>query len=145
MCMNTQRSCRCGRNSAHMVYRDNLLSPSILVNLYCPECRARAVWDGRTMVEDCGWVLEYDLDAAQALMDQRNLGQKATPEFILDEGYLSWQGLSPHDREMNHKLHRELEPLINQDLNLYLKSLKSRWLEHVASLKAAGWRKAQRA
>ncbi len=145
MCMNTQRTCQCGQGSAFMVYRDNVLSPEVLLNLYCPACRGEARWDAGTMVEDCGWVLEYDLDAAQALMDQRRLGLEATPEFIFDEGYLSWQGLSPVDHEMNHRLHRELEPLIQADLNLYLKSLKERWQEHVVELKAAGWRKAQRA
>ena len=42
-------------------------------------------------------------------------------------------------------LHRRLAPLIEQDMSLYLQSMKSEWLQHVAELKAAGWRKAQAA
>jgi hypothetical protein len=36
-----------------------------------------------------------------------------------------------------------LAPLIEQDLTLYLKTLKEEWVAHAAELKAAGWRKAQ--
>jgi hypothetical protein len=68
---------------------------------------------------------------------------RATPAFIFDEGYLSWQGLAPGDQEVNTRLHQRLAPLIEQDLALYLKSLRSEWVAHVARLKAAGWRKAQ--
>jgi hypothetical protein len=34
-------------------------------------------------------------------------------------------------------------PLGQQDPALYLESLRTEWLAHVAALKAAGWRKAQ--
>jgi len=102
-----------------------------------------AIWDERTMLRDCGWILEYDLPGAQALLDQRKIQDPATPKFLFDEGYLSWQGLSPGDLEVNAALHRQLAPLIEQDLARYLESLKREWLKHVAELKAAGWRKAQ--
>jgi hypothetical protein len=145
MCRNESRVCRCGRNSAFLLFRDNLLFPEILVNLYCPQCQGQAAWDGASMLRDCGWVLEYDIPGAQALLRQQGIKTPATPEFIFDEGYLSWQGLSPVDLEINAELHRQLAPLIEADLPLYLQSLKSEWLRHVAELKAAGWRKARAA
>ena len=70
-------------------------------------------------------------------------GQRPTPEFLFDEGYLSWQGLAPGDEDVNARLHRRLEPLVRQDYALYLKTLKTEWIAHVAGLKTAGWRKAQ--
>ena len=143
MCMNQRRFCVCGHNSAFLLFRDNLLPPEILLNLYCPRCRHQAAWDETAMLEDCGWVLEYDVERAQTYFDLRGLKKRATPEFLFDEGYLSWQGLAPGDHEVNARLHRSLAPLIEQDLNLYLKSLKAEWTAHVAGLKAAGWRKAQ--
>ena len=143
MCRNESRFCRCGRNSAALLFRDNLLFPEILLNLYCPQCQDQAVWDGTSMLRDCGWILEYDISGAQALLQQGGIKGKVTPEFIFDEGYLSWQGLSPRDHEVNAQLHRRLAPLIERDLPSYLQSLKSEWLRHVAELKAAGWRKAQ--
>ena len=98
MCMNERRFCECGRNSAFLSFRDNLLPPEILLNLYCPQCRHEAAWDETAMLEDCGWVLEYDVDRAQAYFDLRGIRQRATPEFLFDEGYLSWQGLAPGRR-----------------------------------------------
>ncbi len=145
MCLSQQRFCECGRNFAFLLFRDNLLGPEVLAHLYCPECRGQAPWDGARMLADCGWVLEFDLQRAQALFDVRGVRLPATPEQIFDEGYLTWQGFSPGDHEVNTRLHQRLAPLIEQDLPLYLKSLKEQWLEHVARLKAAGWRKAQRA
>jgi len=95
------------------------------------------------MLQDCGWVLAYDLERAQAFFALRGIKSRATPEFIFDEGYLSWQGLAPGDQEINTRLHQRLAPLIEQDLARYIKSLRTEWLDHVAQLKAAGWRKAQ--
>jgi hypothetical protein len=142
MCMNLRRFCSCGRNSAYLSCRDNLLPAEILVNLFCPECRPDCVQDD-AMLDDCGWVLEYDVDRAQGYFDVRGIRSRATPAFIFDAGYLSWQGLAPGDQEVNTRLHQRLAPLIEQDLALYLKSLRSDWVAHVARLKAAGWRKAQ--
>ena len=143
MCLNQRRYCRCGRHSAFLIFRDNLLPPEILVNLYCPECRARAEWDTATMLEDCGWVLEYDVDRARSYLNLRGVRGEATPQFLFDQGYLSWQGLAPGDEEVNRRLHQRLAPLIEPDLAGYLKALKEEWSAHVARLKAAGWRKAQ--
>jgi len=143
MCMNERRFCECRSNSVFLSFRDNLLPPEILLNLYCPQCRHEAAWDETTMLEDCGWVLEYDVDRAQAYFDLRGLRPRATPGLLFDAGYLSWQGLAPGDEEVNAGLHRRLEPLVRQDYPLYLKTLKTEWTAHVAGLKAAGWRKAQ--
>jgi hypothetical protein len=95
------------------------------------------------MLQDCGWVLEYDVERAQAFFALRGIKRPATPAFIFDEGYLSWQGLAPGEQEINTRLHQRLAPLIEKDLSLYLKSLRTEWVAHVAQLKAAGWRKAQ--
>jgi hypothetical protein len=140
--MNLRRFCSCGRNSAHLSCRDNLLPAEILTNLFCPACRPGRI-EADTMLQDCGWVLEYDVERAQAFLTLRGIKGRATPGFIFDEGYLSWQGLAPGDQEVNARLHQRLAPLIDQDMALYLKTLRSEWVAHVAQLKAAGWRKAQ--
>jgi hypothetical protein len=141
--MNQRRYCQCGHNWAVLIFRDNLLPPEVLLHLYCPECRGQARWDGATMLEDCGWVLEYDVDRAQNYFNLRGVKGPATPEFLFDQGYLSWQGLAPGDEEENRRLHQRLAPLIETDLARYLQTLKEEWVAHVAALKAAGWRKAQ--
>lgn len=143
MCLNERRFCHCGRNSAFLQFRDNLLPGEILLNLFCPECRQEAHWDEETMLADCGWILEFDVERAQAFFNLRGVRGEATPAFIFDQGYLSWQGFAPGDGEVNRELHRRLEPLAQKDMALYLKTLREEWLTHVATLKAQGWRKAQ--
>jgi len=145
MCMMESRRCVCGSKMAHLNFRDNLLSPEILINLYCPQCSPRADFDPRTMVADCGWVMEYDMEGAQAMFIKRNVGRDLTPEIIFDEGYLTWQGFSPGDHEIRAELHQKLAPLIEEDMKQFLESLKTEWLAHVERLKAAGWRRAQQA
>ncbi len=145
MCMMESRRCICGSKAAHLNFRDNLLSPEILVNLYCPLCSPRADFDPETMVADCGWIMEYDMEGAQAIFIKRNLSRDLTPEIIFDEGYLTWQGFSPADHEIRAELHQKLAPLIQEDMKKFLESLKTEWLAHVERLKAAGWRRAQQA
>ncbi|MBM4285561.1 MAG: hypothetical protein FJ128_09975 [Deltaproteobacteria bacterium] len=143
MCLQLSRTCSCGRHSAFLNFRDNLLPPEMLLGLYCPECRRRADFSENT-VEDCGWVLEYDLEGARAILAQRGVRGEVTAAFLLEEGYLSWQGLSPGDHAVNAELHHRLAPLVDQDMKQYLQCLKEEWLAYVARLKAEGWRKAQR-
>jgi hypothetical protein len=145
MCMMESRRCVCGSKMAHLNFRDNLLTPEILVNLYCPLCSPQANFDHETMVADCGWIMEYDMEGAQAVFIKRNLSPELTPEIIFDEGYLTWQGFSPGDHEIRAELHQKLAPLIQEDMKQFLESLKTEWLAHVERLKAAGWRRAQQA
>jgi hypothetical protein len=143
--MMESRLCFCGRQAAYLNFRDNLLPPEILVTLFCPECSLQADFDPETMVADCGWVMEYDMEGAQTFFSKRGLSLALTPGIIFDEGYLTWQGFSPGDHEIRAELHQRLAPLIQQDMNLYLQTLKTEWLAHVDRLKAAGWRRAQQA
>ena len=66
MCLNLHRFCSCGRNSAYLSCRDNLWPGEILVNLFSPECRPGSIAD-RTMLQDCGWVLDIPWTRARAL------------------------------------------------------------------------------
>ena len=145
MCMMETRRCVCGKEAAHLNFRDNLLTPEILVNLYCPLCSPRANFDPETMVADCGWVMEYDMEGAQAIFSKRNQNRDLTPEIIFDESYLTWQGFSPGDHEIRSELHQKLAPLIKEDMKQFLESLKTEWLAHVERLKTAGWRRARQA
>jgi hypothetical protein len=145
MCLQQSRACLCGRRMAYLSFRDNVLTPEILRTLYCPECSSQAEWDAACMVADCGWILEYDMSGARFFMNQRGLNTEVSPDLLFDEGYLTWQGFSPLDHEVNSELHQRLAPLTQYNMQEYLQSLKSEWLAHVAALKAAGWRKAQHA
>ena len=95
MCMMESRRCCCGPKMAYLNFRNNLLTPEILVSLYCPDCAPNADFDPLAMVADCGWIMEYDMEGARAFFVKENLDSAVTPELIFDEGYLTWQGFSP--------------------------------------------------
>ena len=118
MCFQQLRACHCGRNAAYLGFRDNVLVPEILVNLFCPECRSQVPGLAENMIEDGGWVLEYDLPGAQVFFNRRGLPNPAKADFIFDEGYLSWQGLTPGDQAFNNDLHHRLAHLAQEDLPL---------------------------
>jgi hypothetical protein len=97
MCLNLRHFFSCRHNSAYLSCRDNLLPGEILINLFCPQCRPEQVVEDN-MLQDCGWVLEYDVERARAFFALQEIKSPATPAFIFDEGYLSWQGLAPEDQ-----------------------------------------------
>lgn len=143
MCLSIRRLCACGKQEANFMHRDNILPEGILVNLYCPECRHLAVWNPETMTEDCGWILEYDVEGARFFFWDKSMVDDVTPDFIFDQGYCSWNGLTPQDLAERTRLHAELAPLLQQDRLTYINALKGTMLRHVQELKDAGWRKAQ--
>lgn len=145
MCFMESRRCACGQRLAYLNFRDNILPPEILVNLYCPECSPQVNFDPESMVSDCGWVMEYDMEGAQIFFLRRGLNRTLSPEMIFDEGYLTWQGFSPLDHEVRVELHQRLAPLLQADMKQFLESLKTEWLAHVEQLKAEGWRRARQA
>ena len=93
------------------VYASGYILPeAILVNLYCPECRSQAAWDGETMTDDGGWILEYDMDGAKFLFWEKGLVNEVTPDFLFDEGYCSWNGMTPQDLAERTRLHAAWRP-----------------------------------
>ena len=144
MCLHQKLSCICGRNEAYLFHRDNILPETFVINLYCPECHGRVNRDDSTMIEDRGWRIEYDIEAARFYLGLRGVRDSVTPEFIFDQDYCSWYGMSPRDLEENARVHQELSPLKNRDKLSFFNELKKRRLEYFSELKKAGWRKAQK-
>lgn len=144
MCLHQKRPCECGREEAYIFHRDSILPEEVLVHLYCPRCSASAQWDDRCMVKDCGWILEYDMEAARFYLARRLGRSDYSPNEIFDEDYCSWYGLTPKDLEASARLHEELEPLKRSDLREYIHQITRRRQEQALALKIEGWRKASR-
>lgn len=144
MCMHQKLSCMCGKNLAYLFHRDDILPEEVVMNLYCPECRSNVAWDRATMIGDLGWIIEYDMDAASFYLQAKGLNDVITPDFIFDNDYCSWYGMSPRDLDENTRVHEELLPLQKKDKLLYFNELKQRRLAHFEELKNAGWRKARK-
>jgi hypothetical protein len=138
-------SCACGKKQAWLFHRDDVLPEAVVANLYCPDCAKTVPWDGNRMIDDLGWWIEYDMEAARFYLTHRGIEADVTPEFIFDQEYCSWYGLSPLDLEENQRLHAELSSLKTADpLNFY-QALKRNRMATVEQLKRTGWRKARKA
>lgn len=97
MCMDVRKKCECGKNLIQFHLRDNILLPEVITNLYCPECHGPEIFDSASMLNDNGWIIEYDMVMAQMTVVQKIMVdiESVTPEFIFDRGYASWQEMYP--------------------------------------------------
>ncbi len=145
MCTNLVVSCNCGKEKANIMNKNNILSPHVIRNLYCPECSGDVKFDSETMINDNGWILEYNMPLIEATFVRLNVNeQEITPEIIFDGGYCSWNGLTPKELDEGRKQREAILKLAKVDMKAYLEKLKNWGNQRMEELKKQGWRKAQR-
>lgn len=142
MCMTHERRCACGAAAASFHFRDNLFSEQVVEELYCPSCSKGVTVDPSRMMSDNGWIISYRMDAAR--LEGRGLQRPLTPEFLFDEGYCTWRGLTPDDHIDSLRERQALGALARTDPAEYIRKLKDWAAERVKRLSDEGWRKAQK-
>lgn len=147
MCMAVFKKCECGSRSVQFHLRDNVLPPEVLTRLFCPDCPGGQGFDAASMVNDNGWIIEYDMVLAtmqllQVRMVDREMVQ---PGYIFDQGYATWLETYPGEREDIREARERLIALKGSNQQRYLQEMISWNIERLAELKAQGWRKAQAA
>lgn len=145
MCLDIRKTCECGKHHVQFHLRDNIMSREVIARLFCPACSAGV--EGRTMLNDNGWVIEYDLELAQFLAAAKLQipPDEVDPAFLFDSGYATWQEMYPGEQQDILADRREIMKLLQKDSREYLQQI-SRWnIARVAEMKVAGWRKAQAA
>ena len=143
MCFHPRRSCECGASEAYLFYKDNLMPEDVLAHLYCPRCAADVAFDPASMLEDGGWIIEFDMELAWVFFRNAGFRDEVTPETIFDGQYCGWYGLSPTDIAENLRMHDELNELKRRrETREFMGRIKEMRLEHVARLKSEGWRRA---
>lgn len=141
MCVEHKKICNCGRSMASLHFRDEILPEEVVDRLYCPSCSPDVSFDNSTMIKDNGWIIKYDMDVAN-FMRQKLPASDATPDFIFDEGYCTWNGVYPTDRADSVKEREELVQLSKINKKKYLEEFKSWGVRRMEQLKLEGWRKA---
>ncbi len=146
MCLHQKVKCVCGKEEAYMFHKDSILPEEVLIEIFCPQCSSDVKVDPSSMLYDAGWVIHYDMDVADYFFKQRGISNvELTPEFIFDNEYCSWYGLSPHDIDENMKLTQELAELRAANLPNYMEVFRNKRVEHVKKLSKQGFRKAKNA
>lgn len=147
MCVAVFKKCECGAKTVQFHLRDNLLSPEVLTRLFCPACPGDHPFEKANMLNDNGWVIEYDMILARSIIIKTKLLEEAqvTPTYIFDQGYCAWLEIYPGEKgDIKEEKDKILE-LQKTDQQLYLKEIISWNINRLATLKTAGWRKAQNA
>lgn len=147
MCMDVRKICECGRHKVQFHLRDNVLLPEVISRLFCPECAGPENFKAESMVNDNGWIIEYDIVLAKMMIAQKMMidVEEIEPGFIFDEGYACWQEMYPGEQEEIKKEKSEIIAILKEDQSRYLAAIQSWNIKRITDLKSKGWRKVQRA
>ncbi len=145
MCMAVTRSCSCG-GQVSLHHTNSVLPEEVVAAVHCPPCSDSVEFDPATMVRDNGWIIEYDMDVATAYLKRCGIDpEKVTPDFVFDEGYSTWNGLTPTDSFDKAMEMHDLLAASGGDKRKYFEDVKTWTKERTSRLAAEGWRKAQAA
>ncbi len=147
MCMEHKYTCKCGQKEVSITYKNELMPHETLVAIYCPQCSKNVAYDQETMVEDNGWILEYDMEVANFSAhklppDHIN---KLSSELLFMEDYCSWRGIYPGDHVDSIKEREAILSLAKTNPTEYLKEIKGWASNRMSRLSKEGWRKAHEA
>ncbi len=142
MCMDHKISCKCGKNSISFNFKDDVLPTEVVNGLYCPECASTVGFDPGTMIDDNGWILDYDMDIARFMAQKIARTEALTPEFIFDEGYCTWRGVYPNDHIDSAREREDLAKLAKTDPRRYFQEMRNWSNQRMERLAREGWRKA---
>ena len=147
MCVEVKKQCECGSKQAQFHMRDNIMSHEVVDRLYCPACSQQTQMNKETMIQDNGWLIEYDIVLARmyGITKLSMSADQMSPEFIFDHGYATWREMYPGETE---DIAGEREQIIarkDENPQKYLEEINFWAVNRVNRLKKAGWRKAQMA
>jgi hypothetical protein len=142
MCVDHSINCSCRKNSASFNFRDEVLPFEVITKLYCPVCSTGTQYDPSTMLADNGWIIGFDMEVSRFLLEKQAPASQVTPEFIFDEGYCTWRGVTPTDHIDSVRERNELLQLAKTDRKRYFEELRTWSNSRMERLARDGWRKA---
>ena len=66
-----------------------------------------------------------------------------TAEWIFDNGYVTWLGITPDDTERRNREREKIQELAQTDVLAYINAMKEWGLEREKRFSEEGWRKIQ--
>lgn len=144
MCMDHSIVCKCGRKEASFNFKNEVMPPEAIEAVYCPLCSEGLTIDVKTMINDNGWVIHYDMEVAGLYRNRLPSGHKErlSPEVLFDEGYVTWRGVYPGDHIDSFSEREAITAMAESDPKKYFDQMKSWTIERMNRLQGEGWRKA---
>jgi hypothetical protein len=143
MCMARERKCKCGLRSASFHFKDNILPEQVVLELFCPDCGVQEAVDPSTMIRDNGWLIQYNMEVAQAAGERQI--PVITPAALFDEGYCTWNGMYPGDHIDSVREREQITQMARTNPIEYIRKLRFWAVDRAERLRHEGWRKAQSA
>ncbi len=142
MCQSYHRKCNCGKHTADIFFGKMVLDEMAIKDLYCPECSQDIERNTRDRVWDNGWILELDMDVVRSHAKTFGMApDELTAEWIFDEGYATWVGITPDEAPRRNQERAEIQKLAKVDFMAYYKAMKQWGLDRQARFSNEGWRK----
>jgi hypothetical protein len=142
MCVDHSINCSCGAHHASFNFKDDVLPHEVITGLYCPRCSDSVTRDAATMITDNGWCIAYNMEVARFMMQKIAPAHEVTPEYIFDEGYCTWRGVTPSDHIDSVRERDQLSQLAKTDPKRYFQEIKTWSISRMERLAREGWRKA---
>ena len=142
MCQSYRKNCACGQKTAEIFFGKMVLDEKSVEQVYCPNCSHDMEIDRDIRVWDNGWVLELDMDVVRTYANSMGISpDELTAEWIFDEGYVTWVGITPDDSKKRDQERAEIQKLAKTDLRAYLDAMKEWGLSREKMFAEEGWRK----
>lgn len=142
MCVDHSVNCSCGKHHASFNFKDDILPHEVISGLYCPACAGEVFPDPATTLVDNGWAVAYDMEVARFMLQKVAPTNRITPEYIFDEGYCTWRGVTPSDHIDSVREREQLVSLSKTDPKRYFEEIRSWGNKRMERLAREGWRKA---
>lgn len=144
MCESYHLRCQCGQKTAELFFGRMLLNRSSVLRLYCPDCSGELAPDPVGRVMDNGWALELNMDVIGTHAASLGVsGDDLTADWIFDNGFVTWVGVTPDDAEHRNREREKIQELAKTDLKAYMAAMREWGIGREKRFEAEGWRKAQ--
>lgn len=142
MCQSYKVPCVCEQNTAEIFFGKCVLTETAIEEVYCPQCSQNTDTECDSRVWDNGWVLELNMDVVRQYADSLGISpEEVTADWVFDEGYATWVGITPDDAEHRNQERSEILKLAKTDLRAYYEAMKEWGLNREKRFTEAGWRK----
>jgi len=144
MCQSYRKACACGQQTSEIFFGKMILDEKSIAQVYCPECSRDIDTESNNRVWDNGWVLELNLNVVRTRAPLMEISpDRVTADWVFDEGYATWVGITPDDFQTRERERSEVQKLAKTDLKAYIQAMKEWGLNREKRFISEGWRKAQ--
>lgn len=142
MCQSYRKVCACNQKTAEIFFGKMVLDEKAIVQVYCPECSHNIETGCDSRVWDNGWVLELNMDFVRTRAPIMGISpDDVTAEWVFDEGYATWVGITPDDSQRRNRERSEIQEIAKTDLLAYIEAMKDWGLSREKRFIKEGWRK----